>query len=68
MKVAGTLRVPGDKSISHRALIFSVLAKGTSRVTGLLGIDAEHMDTNDLRLELHPAFALAIRVPADTLS
>ena len=37
MKVAGTLRVPGDKSISHRALMFSVLAKGTSRVTGLLG-------------------------------
>jgi 3-phosphoshikimate 1-carboxyvinyltransferase len=31
----GTVRVPGDKSISHRALLLSALAKGTSRVTGL---------------------------------
>ena len=30
--VAGELRVPGDKSISHRALIFGALADGTSRV------------------------------------
>jgi 3-phosphoshikimate 1-carboxyvinyltransferase len=32
----GTLTVPGDKSISHRALMFSALANGTSRITGLL--------------------------------
>ena len=32
----GRLRVPGDKSISHRALMLSALAVGTSRVTGLL--------------------------------
>ena len=31
----GTLRVPGDKSISHRALLMSARAKGTSRITGL---------------------------------
>ena len=36
MKVSGSLRVPGDKSISHRALIFSALAIGESRVTGIL--------------------------------
>lgn len=36
MKVSGSLRVPGDKSISHRALIFSALAVGESRVSGLL--------------------------------
>ena len=36
MKVSGTLRVPGDKSISHRALIFSALASGESRVNGIL--------------------------------
>lgn len=35
-RVAGTVRVPGDKSISHRALIVSALAAGTSRVRGLL--------------------------------
>ncbi len=28
----GRLRVPGDKSISHRALLFSALASGTSRL------------------------------------
>jgi len=32
----GTIRVPGDKSISHRALMFSALAIGESRITGLL--------------------------------
>ncbi len=32
----GTVRVPGDKSISHRALIFGALATGTTRITGLL--------------------------------
>lgn len=36
MNVSGTLRVPGDKSISHRALILSSLAAGPSRVTGIL--------------------------------
>ncbi|MEO7247705.1 MAG: 3-phosphoshikimate 1-carboxyvinyltransferase [Novosphingobium sp.] len=32
----GEIRVPGDKSISHRALMLSALAVGQSRVTGLL--------------------------------
>jgi 3-phosphoshikimate 1-carboxyvinyltransferase len=32
----GTIRVPGDKSISHRALMLSALAVGESRVSGLL--------------------------------
>ncbi|HSQ29234.1 MAG TPA: 3-phosphoshikimate 1-carboxyvinyltransferase [Gemmatimonadaceae bacterium] len=36
MKVAGSLRVPGDKSISHRALILGALGSGASRVTGIL--------------------------------
>ena len=34
--VNGELRVPGDKSVSHRALMFAALAEGTSRVRGLL--------------------------------
>lgn len=34
--LTGRVRVPGDKSISHRSLMFSALAVGTSRVTGLL--------------------------------
>ena len=32
----GRIRVPGDKSISHRALMFSTLATGRSHVSGLL--------------------------------
>jgi len=32
----GTVRVPGDKSISHRALMLSALAVGESEISGLL--------------------------------
>lgn len=32
----GSARVPGDKSISHRALMFGALAVGESRIEGLL--------------------------------
>lgn len=34
--LGGTIRVPGDKSISHRALIFGALAVGETRIAGLL--------------------------------
>jgi 3-phosphoshikimate 1-carboxyvinyltransferase len=36
VRVRGTVRVPGDKSISHRALILSALAKGKSHVANIL--------------------------------
>ncbi len=32
----GSARVPGDKSISHRALIFGALSTGATRIRGLL--------------------------------
>lgn len=32
----GRVRVPGDKSISHRALMLGAVATGTTRITGLL--------------------------------
>ncbi|MGH8145244.1 MAG: 3-phosphoshikimate 1-carboxyvinyltransferase [Rhodanobacteraceae bacterium] len=32
----GCLRVPGDKSISHRAVMLSAVAEGTSRICGFL--------------------------------
>lgn len=32
----GTLRVPGDKSISHRAIMFGSLAEGTTTIHGFL--------------------------------
>jgi len=33
--LTGTLSVPGDKSISHRALLLAALAEGVSTITGL---------------------------------
>jgi 3-phosphoshikimate 1-carboxyvinyltransferase len=36
VKVSGVVRPPGDKSISHRALILAGLARGTSELEGLL--------------------------------
>ena len=37
--LSGRIRVPGDKSISHRALILGALATRTTRITGLLEAD-----------------------------
>ena len=34
--LTGRIRVPGDKSISHRSLMFGALAIGRSRISGLL--------------------------------
>ena len=52
----GSVRVPGDKSISHRSLMFGGLASGETRITGLLeGEDvlrtAEAMKAMGARIE-----------------
>jgi 3-phosphoshikimate 1-carboxyvinyltransferase len=36
MKVHGTIRVPGDKSITHRVLLLAAFAPGTSTIKGIL--------------------------------
>lgn len=36
---AGTVKLPGSKSISNRALLLAALAQGTTRLTGLLKAD-----------------------------
>lgn len=56
MKVSGSLRVPGDKSISHRSLILGALAEGTSRITGILESADVHSTAGVLR-------ALGVDVP-----
>lgn len=38
----GTFEVPGDKSVSHRSLLFAALARGESRVRGLLRAEDVH--------------------------
>jgi len=35
-RLQGTVRVPGDKSISHRSIMFGSLAEGTSHISGFL--------------------------------
>src|SRR5471032_3223549 len=49
MKVSGAMRVPGDKSISHRALMLGALGKGESRVRGLLCSADVHSTAGVLR-------------------
>ena len=34
--LTGSIRVPGDKSISHRSIMFGALAEGTTKVSGFL--------------------------------
>ncbi|HVT38690.1 MAG TPA: 3-phosphoshikimate 1-carboxyvinyltransferase [Gemmatimonadaceae bacterium] len=80
MNVEGTLRVPGDKSISHRALMLSVLAEGTSRVRGLLrsadvestarvlrGLGATIPDSNGSEITVAGLGRGGLRAPASSL-
>lgn len=39
LQVSGVIRVPGDKSISHRALMLGTLADGRSTIRGILQSD-----------------------------
>jgi 3-phosphoshikimate 1-carboxyvinyltransferase len=50
LSVSGAVRVPGDKSISHRSLILSSLAEGESRVAGILDSEDVRSTAGALRL------------------
>lgn len=52
----GTIRVPGSKSISNRALLMAALGRGTCRLTGLLHSDDTQVMMNAL-LKLGATFA-----------
>jgi len=75
----GRVRVPGDKSIAHRAVIFNALASGRSRVRGLpggqdvassievmraLGVPIDREGADALLIE---GAAMRLSVPADRL-
>jgi 3-phosphoshikimate 1-carboxyvinyltransferase len=49
MRVDGSLRVPGDKSISHRSLILSAIAQGESNIRGILQSADVHSTAGVLR-------------------
>ncbi|HET6839403.1 MAG TPA: 3-phosphoshikimate 1-carboxyvinyltransferase [Bradyrhizobium sp.] len=64
--LAGKVRVPGDKSISHRALILGALAVGETRISGLLeGEDvlntAKAMGALGAQVERTGPFAWSVR-------
>jgi 3-phosphoshikimate 1-carboxyvinyltransferase len=51
----GELQVPGDKSISHRSLLFGGLAEGITEVSGFL-------ESEDCLATLHALRALGVRI------
>jgi 3-phosphoshikimate 1-carboxyvinyltransferase len=76
----GELRVPGDKSISHRALLFGGLAEGITEVSGFLdgedclatlqalralGVTIEQLP--EQRLRIHGRGRQGLRAPAHEL-
>lgn len=53
--LSGAVRVPGDKSISHRSVLFSAMAEGTSHVSGVL-------DSADVRSSIGAVRALGAEI------
>jgi 3-phosphoshikimate 1-carboxyvinyltransferase len=49
LRVRGEIRVPGDKSISHRSLMLAALAEGESRITHILESADVHSTAGILR-------------------
>jgi 3-phosphoshikimate 1-carboxyvinyltransferase len=54
-RAAGTIRLPGSKSISNRVLLLAALAKGKTQVRGLL-------DAEDTRVMLDALQKLGVRI------
>jgi 3-phosphoshikimate 1-carboxyvinyltransferase len=78
--LSGSVRVPGDKSISHRAVMFASLAQGSSEVRGFLtgedclctmnaframGVEIEQLEASHLRV--HGVGLHGLRQPAQAL-
>ncbi|HEX5265869.1 MAG TPA: 3-phosphoshikimate 1-carboxyvinyltransferase, partial [Acidimicrobiales bacterium] len=57
----GRIRVPGDKSISHRALMLGAVAEGVSRVTGL-------SDGDDVTLTGRAVRAMGAEIDGERIS
>jgi len=79
-KLTGDVRVPGDKSISHRSIMFGSLADGTTRVHGFLdgddclatlnaframGVEIEGPDNGEV--VIHGVGIDGLKQPANTL-
>ena len=75
----GEITIPGDKSISHRSVMFGSIAKGTTEITGFLqgadclstiacfqkmGVDIEN---NQDRILVHGNGLHGLKAPQETL-
>jgi tight adherence protein B len=56
----GRVRVPGDKSISHRALLFGAIAQGETLIEGLLPAEDPLSTAACLLAPISPLFAPAV--------
>jgi 3-phosphoshikimate 1-carboxyvinyltransferase len=59
--LSGDVRVPGDKSISHRAVMFAALADGVSQVSGFL-------EGEDTRATARAFAAMGVRIEQPSAS
>jgi len=59
--VNGDIKVPGDKSISHRSIMFGAMARGTTHVSGFL-----NGEDNLRTLDAFRAMGVSIECPGDT--
>lgn len=57
----GSAHVPGDKSISHRAVLFAAMAEGTTRLSGVL-------DSDDVRSSVRAVQQLGARVVLEKMA
>ncbi len=57
----GSLHVPGDKSMSHRAVLFAAIAQGTSELSGIL-------DSADVRTTIVAVSMLGARCDLESAS
>ncbi|VAW53953.1 3-phosphoshikimate 1-carboxyvinyltransferase [hydrothermal vent metagenome] len=80
LELKGSIRVPGDKSISHRSIMFGSLAQGTSHISGFLegedslntlrafqamGVDID--GPNDGKVTIHGVGMSGLTAPANAL-
>ena len=62
-RAAGSVKLPGSKSISNRALLLAALASGETRLHGLLDSD----DTRVMQAALHALGIAVSKAGADTV-
>ncbi|HYW09986.1 MAG TPA: hypothetical protein VE913_23675, partial [Longimicrobium sp.] len=65
LHVEGTFHVPGDKSITHRALMFAAMGQGESRLAGLLPGEDCRSTAAVLRAPAHHDLPAVVREVGD---